>query len=265
MIDVEEELFSIKQRIREYRFQKEDEFQAGNTSGTTVPSSLLSKGLLMEMNKKFTRFSAKEDLMRFFDVDCILSPYVPLIGGEWPSALISSSVDKCADLGAIDSHGSLFRLIRKDLGLSGTHVIIQSSEIGEKSLYLSSNLSLTSDLSSAAIWTVKIQENDYDKNEILKPTTAFGLLIQLVLINRKADGSIDLTCFDNEQSSKHKYLVAAKANSGSGEKGVAVLTESDRLASDETFSWALTWQITREDNTIDGFAFLDSVELDYNI
>ena len=288
MDSISDEIADIKARIASYRKQKEDEI-VGSGAGTrqrggsgnhdynaespsTMPSSSISKDALVTMNTPFRKFAAKEDMNRFLDVDCILSPCAPLAGGEWPASLISSYIERCADVGSMDSHGSLWKLLRKDIGVQGTHVMLQSAEIGEKSLYLTPSLVLTPDVNAAAVWTLKTQR-DVDNahaqststGKLLKPTLAFAILVQFVLVGRKLDGSIDASCFDNEQTNKHRNLVAAKASSGSGEKGVAALTQAERALSNDTFHWAITWQITREDNAIDGFAFLDSVSLDYAV
>lgn len=269
-MNVTEELAHIKERVRRYRASKESELsEQGN------PSSASDEVI---MNKRFTQAATKEDVSRVLDVDCIIAPFIPLRDGAWPMALISSSIEKCADLGSMESTGSLWKIVRKvfaDFGIRGTTVILQSSEIGEKAQYLTPTLALTADMSAAAIWLVKIQpvgeaghhshDPDNASDVVLKPTTAFGTLLQFVLVPRNSDGTVDATDALVENSSRTKMLVAARATSGSGEKGVAILSESERNASADSFHWTLTWQVTREDSAIDGFAFLDTVDLDFAV
>jgi hypothetical protein len=267
-MDVDAELEQIKLRIKRFRQQKEDELIS--QSSQQLQSNKLhsiDRDILKNANKPFLRFASKEDLIRILDIDCILTPYIPLRGGEWPNALIANYTEKCADLGSVDSHGSLWRFVRKDIGIQGTFVVLESGEIGEKSLYLTSGLALTTDITNAAIWTIKLQYISSKDNttSILKPTTAFGSLIQLVLVARKLDGRMDITCLDNAFYATQKCLVAAKCSGGSGDNGVALLTESERAISQDTFNWSLTWQVTREDNVIDGFSFLDSIDLDFQV
>jgi hypothetical protein len=213
---------------------------------------------------RFTQPAYKEDIGRVLDVDCILSPFIPLRDGAWPMALISNSAENSADLGSMESTGSLWKLARKvftEYGVRGTTVVLQASEIGEKVRYLTPTLALTQDPAAAAIWVVKVQSASGGDVNILKPTTAFGTLVQLVLLPRNSDGSIDATDLESAGGqSRLKTLVAARASSGSGERGVAVLTDSERKASAGAFQWALTWQVTREDSSVDGFSFLDTVD-----
>jgi hypothetical protein len=271
---VSRDIDKIRKRISDYRIEKEEELLLeASASKERVIVSSATKQAQLQTNQPFTRLASKEEISRFLEVDCIISPYTPLVGGEWPAALIRSSIDKSCDLGFADSHGSLWKMIRKDIGIPGTHVILQSSEIGERALYVTSTLALSADITSAALWTLRVQQQSTSRDgpfvesneKLLKPTTAFGSLIQFVLLSRRSDGSIDTSSFDTGQPGKHRFLVAAKATSGSGEKGVAVLNQSDRMASNDTFSWAMTWQIVREDATVDGFSFLDSVELNYSL
>ena len=264
---VTREIDKIRKRISDYRIEKEEELlleASASKERGIVPSA--TKQAQLQMNQPFSRLASKEEISRFLEVDCIISPYTPLVCGEWPGALIRSSIDKSCDLGYADNHGSLWKMIRKDSGIPGTHVILQSSEIGERALYVTSTLALSADVTSAAVWTLRVQQQTSSReNELLKPTMAFGSLVQFVLLSRRGDGGIDTSPFDTGQPEKHRYLVAAKATSGSGEKGVAVLNQSDRMASNDTFSWALTWQVVREDAVVDGFSFLDSVELNYSL
>jgi hypothetical protein len=46
---------------------------------------------------------------------------------------------------------------------------------------------------------------------------------------------------------------------------LAVLSEMERDASENAFDWTLCWQITREDTATEGFSFLDSQDLDFDV
>jgi hypothetical protein len=173
--------------------------------------------------------------------------------------------EKVCDLGHLESTGSLWRLIRKDIGVVGTaHVLLQSCEIGETPTYLTPSLALSTDINSGALWAVKTENDNEGGVRKTKPTTAFGIICQFELVQRNSDGVFALNASKSRDSRMHgnkKLLVAAKASSGTGEEGIAVLSETERSASDNAFQWTLAWQITREDTATEGFSFLDNSDL----
>jgi len=265
-MESKDEFSIIKERVNSARKQLEEDLISEKITTTG------EKDAIDKSNKRFLHSASFEDVSRVLEVDCILTPFSALRNGEWPVALIASHGDKCADIGSMESHGSFWRLVRKDVGISGTNVVLQSSEIGEKAQYLTPSLALSSDLHDAAIWSVKIQppgnagqSHHHEHNaEYLVPSIAFGSLLQFELVPRNSDGSIESNYLRGESQARRKLLVSAKAMSGSGERGVAILNESERQATN-TFHWSITWQVTKEDSAIDGFAFLDTVELDFSV
>lgn len=265
-MDPKDEFRVIRERLNGFRSElKEDRI-------FKKMSNVGEKGAVERSNRRFVHSASFEDISRVLEVDCIITPFSPLRNGEWPVALTSNFSEKCADVGSIESHGSFWRLVRKDAGSSGTNVVLQSSEIGGKSQYLTPSLALSSDLHDAAIWSVKIQPTGHagqshhqERNaDYLLPSNAFGSLLQFELVPRNSDGSVESSYLRGESQARRKLLVSAKAISGSGERGVAILSESERQATN-TFHWSITWQVTKEDSAIDGFAFLDTVELDFYV
>jgi len=159
-------------------------------------------------------------------------------------------------------------LIRKDIGIVGSvHVLLQSCEVGETPTYLTPSLALSSDMNAGALWSVRTEAEEGGSRK-MKPTTAFGIICQFEMVQRNSDGVFALGSSassakkrDSRMSGNKKLLVAAKASSGTGEEGIAVLTETERSASENAFQWTLAWQITREDTATEGFSFLDNADL----
>ena len=112
--------------------------------------------------------------------------------------------------------------------------------------------------------------NDY--NEFTKPVFAYGALVQFELLCEDSSGeSIQKALAYRDKIAKlpiqpgqprfeESLLVAANSSKGTGEKGIAVLNQTDRDASLD-YHWTLTWQVAREDTTVEGFDFLDSEDL----
>ena len=254
----ENEFETIKSSVLALSIKLEENYTRSGDSKTKDTS---------DYNIRFTQFAGIDDVIRILDVDCILCPYRHLENGDWPTALIASFTEKNTEIGSMESQGSLWKLTRKDIGITGTHVVLQTSEIGESVQYLSPNLSLTSDPHNAAFFVIKIQPHTNTVSDIetnpkqLKSSIPFAQLIQLELIPRNVDGSIEISYLHGETQEKRKLLVSAHARSGSGEKGLAILNETEMQATDIYF-WNITWQVFREDNPVDGFAFLDTVDLD---
>lgn len=76
---------------------------------------------------------------------------------HWPRALVSIFTEKTTDIGVMESHGSLWKLVEKDDLAGGViKVALQTSEIGESGYYLAQNLSLVTNFDKAAMWEVVI-------------------------------------------------------------------------------------------------------------
>ena len=137
----------------------------------------------------------------------------------------------------MESSGSLWKLIKREgLSYDGLFVVLQSAEIGEKISYLRSDLTMSPELSKAAVWMVKsLSASDY--NEYTKPVFAYGALVQFELVcdDSSAD-SIHRALAYREKVNKMPFqpgqprfeeslLVAASSSTGSGEKGIAILNQ----------------------------------------
>jgi len=185
----------------------------------------------------------KNDLARMLDVDVIISPVtVQRSGGtKWPNALVANFGEDNADLGLMEGHGSLWRMVKKEGNFEGTRVFLQSSEIGEKNYYLNSQLALVPEASAAAIWAVKL----------LVPAPSVGLTVSspnALLVQFELVG-------DREEP---QLLVSA--TSEHGEKGLAILSQSEReasKASGDLYQWCLSWEVIREDTVVEGMSFLE--------
>jgi hypothetical protein len=171
-----------------------------NTSVLICPSYLNTPGL----NKSSSSSSSKEWV-------------------SWPHALVAFFTEKCADIGNMESFGSLWRLIELDDSNNKskkTRVLIQSHEIGEIKKYISKNLELTELKSNAAIWEISIIERSdshFNNNN--------GITVDFKLIG----STISLTTENNGM-----YLVSG--TSDFSQKGVAVLSKNQINESGKTLS-----------------------------
>ena len=253
---MENRIEEIRQRVREFKVQQESLIYEGRNRAE------------QEAEKTYGNMSVKNDMSYLLSVDVLITPYIS--NTEWPSALVTNFGDKCADLGTMESSGSLWKLIKREgLSYDGLFVVLQSAEIGEKISYLRSDLTMSPELSKAAVWMVKsLSASDY--NEYTKPVFAYGALVQFELVcdDSSAD-SIHRALAYREKVNKMPFqpgqprfeeslLVAASSSTGSGEKGIAILNQSERDASLD-YKWTLTWQVAREDTNVEGFEFLEEV------
>lgn len=101
---------------------------------------------------------SKNDLVRFLDTEIIIAVASSSSGGrnKWPTALIASFQERVADLGFMESNGSLWKMIRKDGNYEGVRVILQTAEFGEKELFLTPDLELAQEQSKAAVWLLRL-------------------------------------------------------------------------------------------------------------
>ena len=96
-----------------------------------------------EAEKTYGNMSVKNDMSYLLSVDVLITPYI-ISNTEWPSGLVTNFGDKCADLGTMESSGSLWKLIKREgLSYDGLFVVLQSAEIGEKISYLRSDLTMS--------------------------------------------------------------------------------------------------------------------------
>jgi len=124
-------------------------------------------------------------------------------------------------------------------------VLLHTAEIGEKEMFLSPTLELVKDSQQAAVWVARVIPPTVPVGTLQLQAAAAsnqGLLIQLEMLG--SEDSI-ATAGDREP----KLLVTASSDSGEG--GVAILTEKQRLA-DTSFRWGLVWEVVREDTFVDG-------------
>lgn len=203
------------------------------------------------------------EISRVLETDVILVAFTDLNGGreKWPSALVANFPRGVAELGFMESNGSLWRLVKRDLAQDGMlKVVLQTAEIGEKELYLSADLDLVKDIQQAAVWFVRVIPPTAPVGTLQHQAAAVssqGLLVQLELLAGAASAAaaaVAATTTDGANavengSGEPRLLVTASAESGEG--GVALLTEKQRLA-DKSFRWCLLWEVVREDTYVDG-------------
>jgi len=197
----------------------------------------------------------KNDLARLLDTDVVISPITSYKcgGTKWPSALVANFREESVDLGLMESNGSLWRLIKKEGGGGETRVLLQSSEIGEKCLFLTSQLTLVPEVASAAVWNIKALVPSPQAGLAL--SSPQSLLVQFELANSGSSSSGG----SGGQVDEVQLLVSA--TSEHGERGIAILSQSERDASKangDLYQWSLSWEIVREDTVVDGLTFLDA-------
>jgi len=125
----------------------------------------------------------------------------------------------------MESHGSLWRLVEKDdLAGGAVKVALQTSEIGEASLFLSQSLSLVTGFDKAAMWEVVILE--------AAPAPA-ALRVQFKLVELDG-GGLD-----------PRFLVCA--TTPKGQKALAVLSDEQMQQRGDCL-WETCWDILSEAN-----------------
>ena len=100
---MEDRIEEIKQRVREFKIQQERLIYEGRNKAEA------------QAEKTYGNMSTTNDLSYLLSADVLITPYIS--NTEWPSALVTNFGDKCADLGTMESSGSLWKLIKRE-GLS---------------------------------------------------------------------------------------------------------------------------------------------------
>lgn len=180
-----------------------------NTSVLICPSYLNSPGLKKSTSSTTTSSSLTKEWI------------------SWPHALVAFFTEKCADIGSMESFGSLWRLIELDSDSNNnskkTRVLIQSSEIGEIKKYISKNLELTELKSNAAIWEISMKEREDLKFKNNCITLEFKLIGSTISITTEENNDI--------------YLVSG--TSEFSQKGVAVLSKNQINESGKNFIYII--------------------------
>ena len=244
--DINEKMDSIRRDIREFR--KTQEARLFSAEDSTIESN----------ESLYSKMASKNDISFVLGSDVLITPHITNTT-EWPTSLCADFNECGVDIGNMESNGSVWRILKREkLGIDGLVVMLQTSEIGEKNLYMDASLGLSSDINSAALWLVRILAPE-EYSDKTKPVFAFGALVQFELLSEtpKMESIQGAMKERNRASYEPRLLVAARSKNDSGEKGVAILTDNDRNASANEYLWTLTWQVAREDTKVEGFDFLN--------
>ena len=200
----------------------------------------------------------KGDLSRVLDTDIILVALSDVSGGrdKWPSALVANFPRSVAELGFMESNGSLWRMVKAPSQDGQLKLVLQTAEIGEKEMFLSADLELVKSIQQAAVWSARVVPPTSSSATAgatggslqlqAAAANSQGLLIQLELQPPEAASASSPATGEEDEP---KLLVTASSDSGEG--GVAILTQKQRLA-DTSFRWGLVWEVVREDVFVEG-------------
>ena len=139
-----ENLERIRRHLKAFQAEQESALLKITTTKPMKTSALTS-------SSKTSRLRDDNPLAKYLDVDCFLLCGFALKasnGGKappslWPLSLVAQLTEKFADLGNIETHGSLWRVLKIDNGMSSNIAyVLQSSEIGEQPLFLTADLEL---------------------------------------------------------------------------------------------------------------------------
>mmetsp|Transcript_7094 Transcript_7094/g.10588 ORF Transcript_7094/g.10588 Transcript_7094/m.10588 type:complete len:232 (-) Transcript_7094:176-871(-) len=211
---------NIKRVISQYREEQEELFMK----------------ICPEPSKSLTS-NRDHSVERIFEHYCLISVGSDRshVLGAWPSAIVGSFSNKTISLGNYESHGSLWRFLKMDSSNGPATVVIQCSEIGEKPMFLTSDLELSENNSYAAEWTVSLAPS---ANKHSSEATRICI--------RSADDSRLLCC--------HEHA------------GIALLSDEEVRHADDNpsqSSWISEWEAIAEDSAIQRIDELKFLEEDF--
>lgn len=203
------------------------------------------------------------DFMKLFDVNVLLISSGVFSTSVWPLALACNFNELFVDLSFMESHGSLWRILKRPDSFPGTRIILQSSEIGERTLYLTSELTLVNHIDAAAVWNVYISKSS-------QSNSSYSSLMSLDRKNNNdstnntfISSTVKLELFDGLPASaiveESRYL--ASVLSKSGQRGIALISESEikEEDKDDELSFGFLWEIILESADVIGPDFYNDI------
>uniref|UniRef100_A0A7S3HCZ5 Uncharacterized protein n=1 Tax=Spumella elongata TaxID=89044 RepID=A0A7S3HCZ5_9STRA len=136
-----------------------------------------------------SRVSINEgSIVTMLNIDCIIMPHCQESSSYkklWPQSLIVNRSNNCAEVGQIESHGSLWKLIPCNDSAPGSRIMLQTAEKGELPRYLGPDLDIVDLKVDAAAWnvrTVPVSAMAGDVEDIK------GLIVQFELVDGGVGG-----------------------------------------------------------------------------
>lgn len=257
--DVIEDVEKIRKKIKAFQIEQEialSKIGALPRDRNSHVKITLAANSLINKNKSRN----EKTVEKFLDIDCIIVPdtsnrrFNP--SKSWPCSLIALYSEKFADLGNIESYGSLWRIKKFENHSKISHaVVLQASEIGEVPMFLSNTLDLVDSIESAAKWIIRLvtpEERNVSQSaseaamftEFSLSAINAGLFVSFQLIDLDAEGEEDAA------SGSGSYLVGAVSDDGDLQ-GIAVLSAAHLTASregPECVDWLACWEVVAEES-----------------
>lgn len=111
-------------------FKAEQERQLFNAQDDRALNCKVKAGKLWEGSSGTSDASSSEIFMRMLNTDCVIMPHCKESKSYqklWPQALIVNRSKNCAEVGLIESHGSLWRIVPCNEGSPGSKVMLQTA------------------------------------------------------------------------------------------------------------------------------------------
>lgn len=180
------------------------------------------------------------DISEAVETEVLLVPVETTNAHSWPRALVGNATDRCLELGTMEAHGSLWRLVRNGTSAGMLRVHLQTAEYAEEPLFLSAELELVSERDGAALWVVKAVPARGLLSSAYTGASEQGVLIQLEL-------------YDAALGAGSGRLLST-GSCERGRAGLAVMTAAQRQVGD--VKWSAAFEVIREDTPVTGLEAL---------
>lgn len=180
------------------------------------------------------------DISEAVDTEVLLVPVETVCTHSWPRALVGNAADRCIEMGTMEAHGSLWRLVRNGTSAGMLRVLLQTAEYGEDSLFLSAELELVTEREGAALWVVKAVPAKGLLSSAYRGASEQGVLVQLEL----HDAAIG--------AGSGRLLSSGSCDRGRA--GLGLMTAAQRQVGD--IKWSVTFEVIREDTPVSGLEAL---------
>jgi hypothetical protein len=131
----------IRRHIKAFQTEQEASLVRGTYSSSSSSGGGNLRAMKMVTGTSGGKGKGRDDnpLSKYLDVDCFLlcgfasksTFYGKVPGMLWPVALVAQLSEKFADLGHLETHGSLWRVLKTDSGLSGPHAYLLQSSVSK--------------------------------------------------------------------------------------------------------------------------------------
>lgn len=208
-----EKLDNIKSIIKLYKHEQEKLILKSHTDESKLKSKLKTSAA----DKLEQGTSQDASVTKILNIDCVVMPTSRTTASYhklWPQALLVNRSKNCAEIGLIESHGSLWKLVPCRDSYPGSRVMLQTSEIGEVPRYLGNDLDIVDLKVDAAVWKIRVSSLPYDESVVEVEggvELPRGVVVQLELLDdidpKEPDNSTAIPSAISQQHQQDQLLV----------------------------------------------------------